>query len=183
MRSPLAQYLGYLFSPFYRWWWAVMTGVASLLSFLTIPESGLSLSRLAVALLVLTGFTAGFLLLSTITQSWSLYRRQASPPKVLEIHKCKDFNGEYVVLLKCSAAIPSGTLIQLHRRLGSTEVPFAVVKALGTNDLGVIQADPVWIAPGHLLDWSDGKFSTEAIIAVNFVDLDVVTRAIKKAEI
>lgn len=67
VRSPaFLSYCRLLFEPFFKWWWAAITGVASILSYLALPESGVVVSKLGVAASVLVGLFLVFLVLSVV---------------------------------------------------------------------------------------------------------------------
>ena len=68
-------YLGTLMSPFFRWWWALITGVATLLAFFALKTNGLTLSGTQVALAVLIFFSLVFLMLSVVSQGFKWYSR------------------------------------------------------------------------------------------------------------
>jgi len=69
------KYLGTLMSPFFRWWWALITGIATLLSFFAWKTNGLTLSGTQVALAVLILLSLLFLMLSVVRQSFKWYSR------------------------------------------------------------------------------------------------------------
>lgn len=158
MRSPtFLSYCRLLFEPFFKWWWAAITGVASILSYLALPESGVAVSKLGVATGVLVGLFLLFLVLSVVWQGWLLYAARFAELRVAAINKCKDYGGEYVVVLR-GLRVESGVLLELHRFVGEVEVPVAVVEVMQTNSLGEHQARPLWFAPGHLRDFGTRKY-------------------------
>lgn len=58
-------FLETLFGSFFRWWWAVLTGFASILSWVYAPET-VTLSRNQVATVTLLGLLLLFFAVSTI---------------------------------------------------------------------------------------------------------------------
>lgn len=99
MTPTLANYLGWLFSPLFRWWWAALTGAVSLLGFVWTPNAGFNVSRPVFLLLIFAFFSVFFLALSTITQGWRLYFQQNRPLRVLEARRAKDFNSDLLFIL------------------------------------------------------------------------------------
>jgi hypothetical protein len=99
MAPSFSAYLAYLFRPFFRWWWAAVTGFASIFSVLVTPQSGLVLRSPSVAIVIFIGFTMAFLTLSALVQSWDLYRKRQTDLRVAAIQKTKEYGGEYVALL------------------------------------------------------------------------------------
>ena len=76
MGPKFSAYLAFLFQPFFRWWWAAVTGFASIFSVLVTPQSGLVLNSATVAVIIFVGFTMAFLTVSTLVQGWDLYRKR-----------------------------------------------------------------------------------------------------------
>src|SRR5688500_854755 len=94
------EYASLLLGPFWRWWWAAITGVASLLSFLAVPQGGVTLSKLELSLWVLAGGVVVFLLLSVLTRSWGLFMAYRGDLIVSGIQPCKEYGGTHVFLLQ-----------------------------------------------------------------------------------
>jgi hypothetical protein len=46
------RYIGWLFGPFFRWWWAAVTGIIGLIAFAWTPAS-ISISKPVILLLLL----------------------------------------------------------------------------------------------------------------------------------
>src|SRR5258708_25946873 len=121
MRQQFVSYFGFLFQPFFRWWWAAVTGFASIFGVLVTPQQGLVLKPSTVALIIFAAFTLAFLTLSTLIQGWKLYRGRYTDLRVLDVQKTKEHGGEYVALVCGDVDVQSGTLAELRRQMGGTD--------------------------------------------------------------
>jgi hypothetical protein len=172
MRATVGNYLRLLFAPFFRWWWTLITGAASILSFVVAPPNGVTLPRSMISLLVLVLFALVFLTLSVLYQGWELFEARFVALEVIAIQKCQDYGGEYLILLRGQLPASKGTLIEIRRPIGQVEAPFAIVELFDKNAQGYYQAKPIWVAPGHLRDFAAGRFVATELIADTYVDAD-----------
>jgi hypothetical protein len=115
------EFLGLLFSSFFRWWWATITGFASIASFLIVSEQGITLSRLQFGILILLNMTLLFLTAATVWQGWRLYKRQFARPAFLGIQRNNEYGASHVFLLGSSSVLSTGTLVELHRHHNGVE--------------------------------------------------------------
>jgi hypothetical protein len=174
MLPTLDRYIAFLFGPFFRAWWAVVTGVASILSFAIVSPSGLTLSRLTVSLSVLFVSALIFLTGSALVQGWQLFRGRFTDLTVVSVQKCRDYGGDYLILLTGSVAGGRGALVEIKRVMGPVEAPFALVELLDRNAKGLHQGKPIWIAPGHLREFTQGEFSSADLIANSTIGADTI---------
>jgi hypothetical protein len=158
MTPTLANYLVWLFNPFFRWWWAALTGAVTLMGFVWTPNAGFNLSRPVFLLLIFTFLSVTFLALSTVTQGWRLYFQRTHPLRVLEARRAKDFNSDLLFVLSGHLEESGGALLEIRRSLENAELPFCVVKVVGSTAEGHYQAIPVWISPGHLRAFTRHEF-------------------------
>src|SRR4051794_21210347 len=98
MRGGFWDFLQLLFGSFFRWWWAAITGVASILSYLSLP-TGLSVGRLGTAIAILLGGTMVFLCVTVVHQGWLLYRGNLTQFAVLRWQRSEHLGGEFVFLI------------------------------------------------------------------------------------
>ena len=153
MQSPMfLNYCRLVFGPFFKWWWAAITGVASILSYLALPEVGLTIPRLWVALGVLGGMLLAFLTLSVVWQGWLLFEERFSDLRVTAINRCEDFGGHYVVILVGPQVVP-GALSNCIAFSRVPKFPSALLEIMQTNSKGEHQTRPLWFAQGHLSDF------------------------------
>ena len=52
MNANVSGYIKWLLGPFWRWWWAVITGLLSIAAFFGTPDSGLELSKYAISMVI-----------------------------------------------------------------------------------------------------------------------------------
>lgn len=150
--SRLAQYFGLLFSAFFKWWWAIITGVASVGSFLAVPESGVSLSPLVFGICVLMSFALVFLTLTTVYQGWRLFDQRLTSASYADVCAHDQYEGGLAYLLSSHIALSNGTLVELRRSHEGAESLLAVLEVVESNARGQLQAQAVWVSPGHLRD-------------------------------
>jgi hypothetical protein len=79
----LVRYIRALTQPFFRWWWALLTGVATLLSFFQWQQKGMNLSGVTVALSVCLVLTLLFFVGSVVTQGFGWHTQSQRQPVVV----------------------------------------------------------------------------------------------------
>jgi hypothetical protein len=143
-----------LFSTFFAWWWAAIAGFASIASFLSWPEGGITVGRLAFSISLLAALTLIFLVLSLTYRAWEFYQGQFASPRFLGIKRSAEYGGTDVFLLgQVMPVLAQGTLVQLHRYHNGVQCLAAVLEVMDRNALNQYQAKPIWVAPGHLRDF------------------------------
>lgn len=165
MRSKLGQFFGIIFQPFFRWWWALITGMVSIVAFLSTPTSGIVISPTGMLFLILLGFTLLFLAFSILLQGWKLYIEVQRDLEVVSLRRTKELGADWVFVLRGYLRDATGMMLEIRRPLDEVEVPFAIVRVIGTTARGLYQAVPIWISPGHLRDFISCQFSTSELIA------------------
>lgn len=168
--SEVIGFLQLLFGSFFRWWFAVLTGIVTLLSFIFTP-SGIYLSRVWVTSLTVVWLILLFLFISTIYQGWQLYRNRSGSPRIVSCKRSDDYNGEFIFLVEGVDISAKGAVAELKPFVNGVEVAFALVEFIDLNSKGQFQAKIVWISPGHLHDLQTGKFSSEDIILEPLIQL------------
>lgn len=175
---PAKGFFELLFGSFFRWWWAVITGFASILSLVFIPDR-VWLSKGLVTILIFVGLTLTFLCLSTVYQGWLLYQSRFIAPKFLRFHELQTLGAEYVCLLDGVPQEANGKIAQLKRTMNDIDVPFAVIEFGDRNAQGQIQARVLWIAPGHLRDLKSQQFAASDIVVDLFVNQRSILELVK----
>ena len=87
MQQNYSSFLGWLFGPFFRWWWALITGTASFLAFVWTPPEGVTISRTGMLLLLFSAFTLAFLVISVVVQGYLLFRERYKNLEVIAVQK------------------------------------------------------------------------------------------------
>lgn len=165
-------YLRRLLGPFFRWWWATISGVASFLAWFAVPEKGIEIGRgLFVCLILLTSALL-FLTVSVLWEGWLIYSERVGL-RVRALEPSKESPGaEWMFVLESDRLLApaANTMIALHRRVGSVEALFALAWIVGSTTEGLYQARPLWMAPVHLRDFKAGKFAATSLLASTHVD-------------
>jgi len=176
-KNPTTDFFRLIFSSFFRWWWAVITGFASIASWLFVSREGILLTPLMFSILILLGLTLVFLVLSTVYQGWLIYQRHSPRLRIIGFQKCNDYGGEHVFLLEGNIGAAQGTVIELKRFYTGVEVAIALVEIMEKNSKGQYQARPIWISPGHRRDLKMEQFVYSEIEAEPLVKLRTLQKA------
>jgi hypothetical protein len=156
-------FLRTLFGSFFRGWWAVLTGFASILSWIYAPAS-VTLSRGQVASATLLGLLLMFFAVSTIYQGWQLFKNRITPSSLVGFLKSDNYGGEFVFIIKGVHDSSRGKVAELKRTVNGVEVSFAIVEFMDFTSQGYFQASPVWISPNHLRELRTGKFAISDVV-------------------
>ncbi len=182
MQPDISKYLGWIFQFFFRWWWAAITGTASIIALFVTPESGLKFSNIGVSIVILIFLTFTFLMLSVLVQGWSLFCDRTHQLEVVSIRRSKDLGSDWIFIINGNLPESQGVLIEVCRPLEDTEVPFAIVTVVGTTEKGYHQAVPIWISPGHLRAFSLQEFDARILKAKTTIAYDRVLEAFRGSE-
>ena len=161
-----------LFAPFFRWWWAVLTGVMSILSFYGVSNSGLVVPKGWVGFIVFVSLTLLFAAVSAIYQSWNLFKHRDSNIVVDSFYKVEDQDHAYSVILSGYLEEGVGTILPIYRKHRGSEVLFAVIKIERVTTSGQYQGVPFWISSGSLRDFKKRTFSERELIVKRHVVMD-----------
>jgi hypothetical protein len=173
MTSPtFGSYLRYLTAPFFRAWWAVLTGVASILSLYVAHTWTITLSAPVATTLTFLILTMGFLVLSVVAQGWVLFAGRATGLTVTQFDRSREVEKGWYLVIECDIEVAVGAVFDIHRRVGSAEVPLALVRITGKNSDGTYQAAPLGpINPTHTREHASGRLRPEDLVVRPFVDI------------
>jgi hypothetical protein len=165
-------YVRYLSAPFFRAWWAAVTGLASILSLYIASRSEITLSAPVAFTLTFVVFTMVFLVLSVVAQGWALFQRQATSFTVTQFDRSREVQEGWYLVIASGSVIAAGAVLDVHRRVGSAEVPLALVRVTGTNSDGTYQAVPLGrINPAHIREHAAGRLRPSDLVVRPFVDI------------
>lgn len=168
-----SSYLRFLFSPFFRYWWAALTGCASILAIYITPSQGITVSGAAAMTTTFIGLTLIFLTLSVLSQGWQLYMSRLEELRVSSFERNREVQEGWVFVLDGNIDLAIGTVIDVHKRAGVAEVPLALVRIVAKNSSGAYQATPIGkINPTHLKEYSAGGLKPEDMIVCISIDLE-----------
>lgn len=160
----VARYLRILTQSFFKWWWAVATGVASILSWLGVPSSGITISPIAFSLLVFVFLALVFLLLSTIVQGHEWYVATEVHPEIVRIVPPSGGMPPTFVVRCDGRPLAVGVLLSVYRDVAGQEVCMALLRLEHLRqDGGGWQCRPLWMSPGHQRDLSAGRIEARLL--------------------
>jgi hypothetical protein len=148
----LVQYLHSIFSVFFRWWWAVLTGVFTILTPIFLP-SGVSVGPKGLAVTIFIFLTLAFIALSTTVASWNWFASAECKPTLTELVPAQPKTKTPLTFIVRPEVIPlsPGNLLAVFRQLDhGVEVCAAIleVKSKRTNGTDW-QAEAKWISALH----------------------------------
>ncbi len=181
MQPNIPTYLGWIFRVFFRWWWAALSGTASIAALFWTPQSGITLSNIAVTAMIFVVLTLSFLTVSVLVQGWALYWDRGHQPEVVSIRRSKDLGSDWIFVINGYLQESGGALIEVRRLLEDTEVPFALVRVVGITEKGYCQAVPIWLSAGNLRDFNQHKFDLSALRAKTSVTYERVLEAFNES--
>ena len=171
----IAAYAKILFSSFFNWWWAAITGFASIASFLSLPQDGVLVSRLLFSVLLLVALLLIFLTLTTAYQGWLLFDRRAGVARLTGVCANADYGG-LAFLLASPLPIPNGTVLEMRRYDRGVESLAGVLEVVESSVDGVLQARAVWASPGHLRDIRSSRVHLTDIIISTAISSRTLSR-------
>jgi hypothetical protein len=178
-RKTLGTYLRILFTPFFAWWWAAITGTASILGFLWATDKGVTLTKLQFSGLLFVGTGLVFMSVSAIVQTWSIFSAEPPAISIESFTKSDEPEEEFCILLSGQCAFPTGTLLEVVRKVGDREAMLALVELTERTAAGLHQARSIWLAPVHKADLTDGKIAESEMIVRTFVRGDKIRTAVE----
>ena len=169
-------YLRYLTAPFFRAWWAAITGVASVLSIYLAHTWSIALTAPLAVTLTFVILTLVFLVLSVVAQGWHLFVARDAGLRVTSFDRSRDVAEGWILVLEGSVDVAVGAVVDIHKRSGAAEVPLALVKVTGKNSNGAYQATPIGrINPAHIREHSAGGLKSSDLVVRPFVDMRRIT--------
>lgn len=171
-RPTFGSYLRYLTKPFFLSWWVTLSGFASVLALFITPAGGVKLGGIAVASLCLLGFTLAFLIFSVVAQGWNAYAKESTGLKVASIERVRDSKEGWLLIIEGNVEVSVGAVIDVYRRTGVVEVPFALVRVTEKNSAGAYQAMPIGgVNPVHIREHNAGSLRSTDLVVRSFVEM------------
>jgi len=150
------RYLASLTRPFFRWWWAVITGLATLLAFFEWRSTGMQLSSTAVAVIVGVFLTITFFAASVIVQGFGWYTRSHGQPVIVTCTPANPESPLEVFQLTSMLPLEPGQVISLLRTVGDRTFCIGMLKVERIAS-SRYQCVPLWIAPSSRQDLKRGQ--------------------------
>lgn len=153
-------YIVWLLGPFFRWWWAAVTGVIGLIAFAWTPAS-VEVSKPILLLILLLASALLFLSATVVTQGWKLYSER-SIFRVVSLTRVEegDFDCEWILIFEGPPGIQVDWILQVDRKFDDGRIaPFAIIKVLAQTSECTYQAASVWLKSGFINDFQNHRFS------------------------
>lgn len=171
-RPTFGGFIAWLTRPFFKAWWAVITGFASLLALYIARDSRITIGGAGIATMILLLFTIAFVVLSVAAQGWKLYAGQGTALHVVSFEKSRDVQQGWLLLIDGSTDLDTGAVIDVHKRTAAGEVPLALFEIVGTNSRGQRQATPIGrINPTHIREHSAGGLRSTDLVVKTSIEM------------
>lgn len=179
MQPTASSYLRYLLAPFFRNWWAALTGCASLLAMYVTPAEGVTLSGAAMMTITFVVLMLVFLALATTTQGWALYSGQLHRLRVSSFERNREVASGWVFVLASDVELSVGTVVDVHKRVGSVEVPLALALVVARNSSGAYQAVPIGkLNPVHVQEHAAGGLKAGDLVVGAHIDIQRIKEVV-----
>ena len=162
----LGRYFSAIFSIFFRWWWAAITGTFTIIGFILTANEGITLTRYAFSIMVFVGFCLLFLVISITIVSWRWFRIGGVFPRVVSIIPEKPGNNALTLIVQSDQArLSEGSFWALYLiNKYNIEISAAVFEiTTQRTDGNGFQAEPRWISPVHKTSFQKGEIKLEDI--------------------
>jgi hypothetical protein len=159
----IIRYVRALFTPFFRWWWAALTGFFTIVGSVAAFNDPIVVGPVLAAALVFLVFTLLFLVLSAVAVSYRWYCVSVHPDVVRVVPEKTGESAHPLtfVIRPGPEPLPVGSLLALFRTEPyGVEVCAAILEVKGERvDGDGFQAEPRWMSPSHKTDVQRGKVS------------------------
>lgn len=153
------EYLSFILTPTFRWWWLIITGIASISAWLGLPEEGLSLSKQAFIIFMIVESMLIFMLISVIFNSLVLFR-ESKKILIHDYHMSTDYDDKKIIfILKSPIVLDNDMLLSLIRNCNGVEVCISLLHVEGKREDGIFQAKEIWMAPAHIRELNSKSIS------------------------
>jgi len=152
----VGRYLTAVFGGFVRSGWGLITGLATLLAWLALPDKDVTLGRTSSGVLLLVAIVLVLLTIHVLVKAYGWFVGTSQQPRVVEFAPRPSSESAespvctFVIEERGWKLVP-GHAFGLYRTVQSTEVCISVVRVdRGRHNDTAIQCIPVWISPVHL---------------------------------
>jgi hypothetical protein len=158
------EYSKIMLSPFFNWWWATLTGVISIISFLAIPKLTLELNTITVFTLAFIFSANIFLLITLFLQSWKFFNYKNFDLTILRFNKDKEHGGKYT-FIEANQSIDVGTLLAIRWNINDSETLIGILEIISKNNNGNLVAKDYYIKPVHQKSLNENTIKSTSIMA------------------
>ena len=164
-------YLKDMLSIFFRWRWAAITGVATLLAFFGVGQAGITLSNYGIALLILFFFLFIFLTISVLVQGYTWFRSAQYSPDVVSCIPARSEPPESEVFqIRSLIPLQVGQVISILRATDRGTGCLGILAVERELEGYLYQCSPLWISPPHKKDLTEGQLQISQLQATLFLN-------------
>lgn len=169
-------YIKDIFKVFFKWWWALITAVATFLPLFTLPDS-LLISKAIIVLAILVFCILIFITISVITQGYAWFVGSHNSPIVLSCLPAEAVGQERgiadeVITVSSVHDLENGQVISVYRETNRGIGCFGIImvdrRISSYSDQ--YQCSPLWIAPIHKRDLSDNHVQVSQLSTSLFIN-------------
>lgn len=172
----LRNYISSILSGFFRWWWASLTGVASIVGLFVAPESGLILGRIALSILILVFSVLFFLTVSVLYHGWGIYKNRRGELRIADYVDNPDEGSKGIFLIESAGDLQRGDVLEVRAYDGEVEIGISVAEITNKNTRGQHQCIPLWISSDHQRKLKSGEMSVNQLVGSRFLTTKTVER-------
>ena len=158
-------YLRELMSVYFKWWWAALTGIASLLPFLGFPGPEITLSSAVASLLVFLACSLLFLTFSVVSQGYTWYTGARNAAVVESCIPAQSSSEPEVFCIRSAVALEPGGVLTILRTTDRGTGCLGMVKVDRVVESLLYQCSPLWISPIHKSDLAQRKVHVSQLSA------------------
>ncbi len=149
----ILRFLKDLTSVFFKWWWALLTAIATFIPLFSLPAKS-TLSNTIIAIIIFVFFLMIFLTLSVISRGYKWYLGSHNAPSVMSCISALTGQNEEIITISSVYELEIGQILTVLRTTNRGTGCFGLIKV--DRRLSSLsdkyQCSPLWIAPVHRND-------------------------------
>ncbi len=153
-------------------WWALITGAISLIAWVVTPSDTITVSKVLFLIIIVVVSFILFVGSSVAYKGWILYSERNN----VYVTQTVEYENERVFLLRGMQNVQLGSVLEVYRKKEALEVPIGLIEVTHEKENREVQARPVWIMPGHLLDIKQGELSVDNLIVHCTLSKNILSR-------
>jgi hypothetical protein len=178
----LWDYILQLIKPFFNWWWAAISAVATLVSFFGMPNS-ITVDKVLIAIMIMVVLALIFLTFSVLTQGFQWFKKIQNPPRVVGFSPASREDELEIFRITSTTPLQPGQVMSLLRTTERATVCMAMVRVERHLENLTYQCRPLWIAPIHRRDLKEGRIHVSQLTTTTRLqesDLMTYTSEVKR---
>jgi hypothetical protein len=162
-------------SVFFKWWWAVLTAIATFLPLFGLPART-TVSSWVIAIVLFAFFLLLFLTLAVVSRGYKWYLGSHNAPSIESCLPAIPGQDEEILTISSIYDLELGQILTVLRTTNHGTGCFGIIKV--DRRLGSLsdkyQCSPLWIAPGHRNDLAQNQVQPSQLstsLLLNYNDL------------